>query len=146
VLDSQGQVVGIADQIATDGSNVDQGDGVAFAIPIDPVKAEFSQLESGASVQHAYLGVGLEEAAINQQGALVTSVPSGSPAATAGLKAGDLITAVNGAPVTGPSQLVADLSALEPGAKVRLKVKRGIATLELTAALAGEASQATTTG
>jgi putative serine protease PepD len=144
LLDAQGQVVGIADQIATGSSNVDQGSGVGFAIPIDPVKAELTQLESGQGVAHPYLGVALQEAAINQQGAQVTSVASGSPAATAGLKAGDLITALNANTVIGPSQLVADLDALKPGEKVSLTVTRASSTLELTATLAGEASQATT--
>jgi putative serine protease PepD len=44
VLDARGQVVGIADQIATGGSGVDQGSGVGFAVPIDPVKAELTAL------------------------------------------------------------------------------------------------------
>jgi putative serine protease PepD len=74
VLDARGQVVGIVDQIATGGSSADQGSGVGFAIPINPVKAELSQLESGRSVQHPYLGVAFQEASINQQGAQVLSV------------------------------------------------------------------------
>jgi putative serine protease PepD len=144
VLDAQGRVVGIADQIATSGSNVDQGSGVGFAIPIDPVKAELSQLEAGKSVAHPYLGVALQEASINAQGAQVTSVASGSPAAAAGLKSGDLITAFNSTKVIGPSQLVADLAALKPGDKVTLTVTRGTSALTLTATLGSEASQATT--
>jgi putative serine protease PepD len=143
LFDAQGQVVGIADQIATGSSGVDQGSGVGFAVPIDPVKAELSQLEAGRTVLHPYLGVGLQEASINRQGAQVTSVASGSPAAAAGLKAGELITALNGTAVIGPSQLVADLAALKPGAKVTLTVKRGSATAKLTATLSGQASRAT---
>lgn len=64
VLDPQGQVVGIADQIATGGSGADQGSGVGFAIPIDPVKAELSALESGQTVEHPYLGASLRDASI----------------------------------------------------------------------------------
>jgi putative serine protease PepD len=142
LLNAQGQVVGIADQIATGSSGVDQDSGVGFAVPIDPVKAELSQLEAGRTVLHPYLGVALQEASINRQGAQVTHVASGSPAATAGLKAGDLITALNGATVIGPSQLAADLAALKPGAKVTLTVKRGSDTVELTATLSSQASRA----
>jgi putative serine protease PepD len=144
VLDAEGQVVGIVDQVATGGSSVDQSSGVGFAIPINPVKAELSQLESGKRVQHSYLGVGLQEASINQQGAQVQSVAAGSPAATAGLHTGDLITAANGAKVIGPSQLVAQLASLKPGDQVTLTVTRGSSTLKLTATLGSEASQATT--
>jgi putative serine protease PepD len=144
LLDSQGQVVGVADQIVTGESGVDQGSGVAFAIPIDPVKAELTELEAGKTVAHPYLGVGLQDASINRQGAQVESVASGSPAAAAGLHTGDLITAANASAVIGPSQLVADLDALKPGDKITLTVRRGSSTLELTPTLGSEASQATT--
>jgi putative serine protease PepD len=143
VFDAQGQVIGIADQIATGSSGVDQGSGVGFAVPIDPVKAELSQLEAGKTVAHPYLGVALQEASINERGAQVTSVASGSPAATAGLKAGDLITALNSTMVIGPSQLVAGLDALKPENRVALTVIRGSSTLKLTATLASQARQTT---
>jgi putative serine protease PepD len=141
VLDAKGQVVGIADQIATGGSGVDQGSGVGFAIPIDPVKAELSALESGQTVEHPYLGAGFQEASINQQGAQVQSVAAGSPAAAAGLRAGDLITAFGGSTVVGPSQLVNDLAALKPGDKVTLTVTRGSKRVNLTATLATQPSR-----
>jgi putative serine protease PepD len=144
LFDAQGQVVGIADQIATGESGVDQGSGVGFAVPIDPVKAELTQLEAGKTVAHPYLGVALQDASINRQGAQVQGVASGSPAAAAGLHTGDLITAVNGTAVIGPSQLVAALDALKPGDKITLTVRRGSSTLELTPTLGREASRATT--
>jgi S1-C subfamily serine protease len=146
LLDSQGQVVGVVDQIATGSSGVDQGSGVGFAIPIDPVKAELSELQAGRSVAHPYLGVGLQEASINAQGAQVQSVASGGPAAAAGVKNGDLITAVNSTTVIGPSQLVADLDGLKPGETLALTVKRGSSTLKLTATLGSQANHTTTTG
>jgi S1-C subfamily serine protease len=142
LLDVQGQVVGIADQIATGSSGVDQSSGVGFAVPIDPVKAELSQLEAGRTVAHPYLGVALQEASTNRQGAQVTSVASGSPAAAAGLKPGELISALNGTAVIGPSQLVADLAALKPGEKVTLMVKRGSTTVKLIATLGSQGSRA----
>jgi putative serine protease PepD len=143
VLNAQGQVVGIADQIATSSSNVDQGSGVAFAVPIDPVKSELSQLETGKTVAHPYLGVGLQDASINQRGAQVVSVTSGSPAAAAGLKNGDVITAINQTTVIGPSQFVSALDALAPGNKVTLTVTRGTSTLTLTATLGSQATRVT---
>jgi putative serine protease PepD len=144
MFDAQGKVVGIVDQIATGGSGADQASGVGFAVPIDAVKSELSQLESGKVVQHPYLGVGLQEAALNSQGAQVQSVSAGSPAAAAGLRAGDLITALNGTPVTGPNQFVDDLAALRPGDRIALTVKRRTSTLKLAAVLGDEGRQATT--
>ena len=99
VLSSAGQVIGIADQIAINGGG-DSFTGVGFAVPIDLVKAELTQLESGQSVAHAYLGVSTADSTSGNPGALVGSVASGSPAADAGLHAGDVITAVDSTPVT----------------------------------------------
>jgi putative serine protease PepD len=144
VLDAQGEVVGIVDQIATGASGADQGSGVGFAVPIDPVKAELSRLEAGKNIAHPYLGVALQEASINRQGAQVQSVASGSPAAAAGLKNGDVITALNATTVIGPSQLVAGLDALKPGDQVTLTVTRGSNFLKLTATLGSQGSQAPT--
>jgi putative serine protease PepD len=141
VLDAQGQVVGIADQIATGGSGVDQGSGVGFAIPIDPVKSELPGLESGQTVEHPYLGASLQDASIDQQGAQVQGVAAGSPAAAAGLRAGDLITVLDGSAINGPSQLVDDLAALKPGDKVTLTVTRRSKAIKLTATLAGQPSR-----
>ena len=56
VLDAGGKVIGIVDQIATNGSS-QTSSGVGFAVPIDLVKSELSQLEAGQTVRHAYLGV-----------------------------------------------------------------------------------------
>src|SRR6185437_8588684 len=52
ILDSSGRVVGIADQIATNGSS-QQSSGVGFAVPIDLVAAELGSLENGQTVKHA---------------------------------------------------------------------------------------------
>src|SRR6266536_3127232 len=70
VLDANGQVIGIVDQIATNGSS-DTSSGVGFAVPIDLIKSELSSLEAGKSVSHAYLGVSTSDASSTTTGALV---------------------------------------------------------------------------
>src|SRR3954469_16884708 len=82
VLDASGAVIGIADQIATDGS-ADQSSGVGFAVPVDLVKSELAALEAGQTVQHAYLGVGTSDAS-SGGGATVSQVSAGGPAASSG--------------------------------------------------------------
>ena len=134
LLDSQGRVVGVVDQIATDGS-ADQSSGVGFAVPIDLVAKELSQLSKGQSVQHAYLGVGTSTATGTTTGALVGQVTSGGPAAAAGLKAGDVVTAIDGTAVKGTNDLVAAIAARAPGDTVTLTVHRGSSTQHLTAKL-----------
>ena len=60
LLDSQGRVIGMVDQIASNG--VDQSSGVGFAVSIDLVSKELSSLIDGQSVRHAYLGLSTSDA------------------------------------------------------------------------------------
>ena len=145
VLDNQGDVVGIVDQIATGGSNIDSATGVGFAVPIELVKSQLTQLERGGTVVHAYLGVTSGPSIYTQPGALVESVASGSPGASAGLQAGDLITAIDGVAVAGPSALVADVAAHNPGQRLTLTVQRGSSTLTVAATLTNQPSTPPTT-
>ena len=139
ILDSSGRVVGIADQIATGGSS-EQSSGVGFAVPIDLVTGEIRQLEAGQTVSHAYLGVSTTDST-STTGALVSSVASGSPAASAGLKAGDVITAVDGKQITDSSELVDAIANRQPGDQVKLTVRRASNTLTLTATLGTQPAQ-----
>jgi S1-C subfamily serine protease len=80
LINARGQVIGINSQIATGGSghaNV----GIGFAIPIQTAKNELPQLENGATIKHAFLGV---QVTTGRGGALVRSVEPKSPAAKAG--------------------------------------------------------------
>ena len=141
VLDRQGRLVGIADQIATGGSSADTSSGVGFAVPIDVVRSELSQLESGAQVSHAYLGISSGDAT-NGQGALVGAVQGGSPAAAAGLRRGDVITAIDGSPVHGSNDIVSAITSHRPGDRVSLSVRRGSSRLNIGATLATQPRQA----
>ena len=128
VLDADGKVVGIADQIATSG-NADQSSGVGFAVPIDLVKSALKTLEAGGQVKHAYLGVATGDSAT--AGAAISGVKNSGPAAQAGLRAGDVVTALDGTSVADSNDLVAAIAAHQPGDQVKLTVKRGSQTLHL---------------
>jgi putative serine protease PepD len=145
VLDAGGQVIGIVDQIATNGSS-QTSSGVGFAVPIDLVKNELSQLEAGKTVRHAYLGVATSTADSSSPGALVQSVTSGGPAAGAGLRSGDVVTAIGSTAIRGTNDLVAAIATHHPGDHVQLTVRRGSQTVRLTATLGTQPTQATSTG
>ncbi len=130
LLDANGRVIGVNAQIESS-SNGNQG--VGFAIPIDTVKTVVSQLIAGGTVAHAYLGVQVTDAA--NGGAQVASIQSGSPAAAAGLRAGDVVTAVGGKSITSANDLTSAIVAAEPGDRVRLTVRRDGAARTITATL-----------
>jgi putative serine protease PepD len=144
ILDASGQVIGIADQIATGGSNSEQGSGVGFAVPIDVVGGELSKLESGQTVKHAFLGVSTTESTGNT-GARVASVKAGGPAASGGLRAGDVVTSFDGKKISGSSGLVAAIADRQPGDQVKLTVKRGAGSKTLTVKLGTQPTQPSST-
>ena len=138
ILDANGRVVGIADQIATDGSS-EQSSGVGFAVPIDLIAGELGQLKAGKAVSHAYMGVSTADATTST-GALIDSVTSGGPAASAGLRSGDVVTNIAGAKIDGTSDLVAAIAAHHPGDQVKVTVRRGSSTQTVTVALGTQPS------
>ncbi|HEY6052793.1 MAG TPA: PDZ domain-containing protein, partial [Gaiellaceae bacterium] len=125
-----GKVVGVNAQIESDsGDNA----GVGFAIPSNTVKSVASQLISGGQVQHAYLGVSISDNAGG--GVSVDQVKPGSPAGDAGLKAGDVITAIDGSSVEDTAALGLAVDAHAPGDKVSVTYTRGGASKTVTVTL-----------
>ena len=123
----RGEVIGINTAI------IARGQGIGFAVPIDMVKQLLPQLESTGHVARGWLGVGIQEVTPElaktfhiaaAKGALVSQVFPGGPAAKAGLKSGDVVTALNGKPVASPSELSRAVAAVPPGSTVKLEVLR----------------------
>jgi len=124
LLNASGQVIGVNSQIESDGGG---NEGVGFAISSNAVKAVTDALIAGKTVQHAYLGVTVGDST-SGAGAAIQSVKSGTPADSSGLKAGDVVTAIDGVPVDNADDLTAKISAHQPGDKVTLTVTRDGAT------------------
>jgi S1-C subfamily serine protease len=142
VFTADGKVIGIADQIATGGS-ASANTGVGFLVPIDLVKAELSQLKSGQSVRHAYLGVSTGDASTaTSTGAVIGGVSTGGPADSAGLRQGDVVTQIGSAPIHDSGDLVAAVATHKPGDKVDITVKRGGNTQKVTVTLGTQPSSA----
>lgn len=126
----QGEVVGINSQIFTRSGGFM---GLSFAIPIDVAMNIADQLREDGSVDRGWLGVviqpvsrdlaesfGLDE----PRGSLIAEVAPDSPAASAGLQAGDIILAVNGDKVDESSTLPRLIGRLAPGDEIELDVLR----------------------
>jgi putative serine protease PepD len=119
LLDAEGRVIGVNSQIESESGG---NDGVGFAVPSNTVKSIAAQLISSGQVEHAYLGVGIEGVA---GGARVTSVAPGTPAAKAGLRVGDVITAVDGESVGSDTELRSLVDAHQAGDSVAVTYRRG---------------------
>jgi S1-C subfamily serine protease len=121
LYDTQGEVIGI-DTAASAGQSAATG----FAIPIGTALDVAKQIESGVATDQitigypAFLGVGVSQAASTLPGATISGVVAGTPAESAGLVAGDTITAVDGTAITTGPQLSSVLGAHHPGDSVTI--------------------------
>ncbi len=141
LFDAGGRVVGINAQIYSRSGGFQ---GLAFAIPIDVALHVKDQIVSHGKVQHARLGVTLQDLSAPlaesfglkaPDGALVSSVAAGSAAAKAGLKAGDVITAYDGTALQTAGDLSSRVGLARPGDKATLSVWRDKAPRDLSVAL-----------
>jgi len=129
LLDLDGRVVGMNAQIASDsGAN----SGIGYAIPVETVRAIADQLIASGKVEHAYLGVHIEDV---DGGARIADVVPGGPAAKAGLRAGDLVTEVDGEELQSGDELRLAVEAHKPGDSLELTVERDGETKTLTVEL-----------
>jgi S1-C subfamily serine protease len=148
LLDSSGRVIGVNSQIETAGDGSSGNVGIGFAVPSNTVKSVVADLIANGRVDRAYLGVSLQEVDAElaslfglpaEAGVLVQTVQPGSPAADAGIRAGDaqrviggvsyvlggdLIVGVDGTPVATVSELRAQLAEHAPGDTVELELYR----------------------
>jgi len=122
-------VIGINDQIESDSND---NAGVGFSVPIDRSKSVAQTLIAGGTVKHAYLGVRIASVS---GGARITQVVAGSPAAKAGLKVGDVITAFDGKTTSSADDLTAAVTHAKSGDTVTVTVTRGGATKHVSVQL-----------
>jgi serine protease Do len=152
LFNAAGEVVGVNTAIySPSGGNI----GIGFAVPSKIVTQVVAQLREHGSVQRGWLGVSLQPmdadlaAALRvaePKGALVAGVEPGSPAERAGLRAGDVITAIDGRPVEGPRDLAMGVAAVAPGGTARLALLRDGATMEQAVTLGSHPSNRAAAG
>jgi serine protease Do len=127
-FDVDGSVIGVNTAIfSPSGGSV----GIAFAIPAETVKSVVAQLKDKGAVTRGWIGVQIQPVTADiadslglkgTQGALVAEPQDDGPAVKAGIKAGDVITAVNGNPVKDARDLARQIGGMAPGATARLTV------------------------
>lgn len=144
LIDLNGRLVGINTAILSpSGANA----GIGFAIPMHMVKNSIDQIEQFGSVSRARLGVAIEDLTAAKaasrgisvnRGALITGIVPGTVAASAGLKVGDVVTALDGHPIDGATGLRNAVGLMRPQTSVMLTVVRGKETLSLPVALGAQ--------
>ena len=140
-FDTNGNVIGVNTAIySPSGGSV----GIGFDIPAATAKLVVAQLKDKGYITRGWLGVQVQPVTADiadslgmkqARGAMVDSPQDGSPAAKAGIEAGDVITAVNGTPVKDSRDLARNISMMAPGSSVKLDVLHKGETKTLTVAL-----------
>ncbi len=130
LVNTRGELIGINSQILSpSGGNI----GIGFAIPSNMARNVMNQLKNGGKVHRGRLGVGIQEVTSDLaksfglekvRGVLVNSVDPDGPAERAGIRAGDIITAVNGVPVNDTNSLRNHIAGTAPGTEVTLTILR----------------------
>jgi len=126
LVNMAGQVIGVNSMAARNGS-------IGFAIPSNLVKLLVPQLASKGKIEWGWLGVSIAEVTDEDvprlklrdaRGVLVRGVMPGEPAAVGGVKADDVLVAVDGTPLEGPRDLQRVVSSTPVGKRVRLVLLR----------------------
>jgi serine protease Do len=127
LINSRGEVIGINAAISSRASSI------GFAVPINGATAILAQLRARGRVSRGYIGVALRDVDADLQrslklsisrGALVQDVTVGSPGDRAGLRAYDVITALDDEAIVNDDQLIREISGRTPGTAARLRVMR----------------------
>ncbi|ALJ19980.1 S1C family serine protease [Microbacterium sp. No. 7] len=141
LVDAEGRLIGINVAIASTGG-YDGGAGsigVGFSIPSDIVQRVTGEIIEDGAATHGLLGASVRDAAAQDgatiSGALLQEATGGGAAASAGLRAGDVITSFNGVPITGAIDLTAQVRALAAGSEAEVVYVRDGSTHTATVTL-----------
>lgn len=149
LLDSSGNVVGMNTAVAGTLADGTSAQNIGFAIPDATIESLLKQLKAGESIVNhgAFIGVEITTETPSLQaeyhftvssGAVVMSIISGTGAAAAGVKQGDIIVGINGTSVASAQDVGSITSALRPGDIITLHIVRGSKHLDLKVTLGTE--------
>lgn len=129
LVDSEGNLIGINVAIATAGSAEESGSiGVGFAIPSNVAQRVSAEIIENGAATHGLLGATVQDAAsvkgAEVAGAYIVEATRGGGAAEAGLMKGDVVTRFNGFPITGATDLTAQVRAAAAGSEATVTYVR----------------------
>ena len=137
LVNSNGQLIGINTAIAAKSLGVE---GIGFAIPVDMVRGVLNDIIKYGKVIRGWIGIVPQDISASQAsqlglahgGVVIANMYVGSPAQKAGLKPGDLLLALGGAPVRSAENARVEIARQKPGSTLAVRVQRGTKKLTLT--------------
>jgi serine protease DegS len=136
LVDTSGELVGINTAIIAKNLGVE---GIGFAIPVNMVRGVVSEIIAKGRVVRGWIGIGPVDLSDEQAvrlglahgGVVVATLYLGSPAVAAGLRAGDVLSEIDGTRVASAQEVLAHIASRMPGSDVRIKGVRGVAPFEV---------------
>ncbi|MCW2138489.1 S1C family serine protease [Actinoplanes cyaneus] len=140
LVNAAGQVIGVNSVIrSVGGADTEAGNiGLAFAIPINQAKRIAQDIIDTGKARRTVIGAEVTTGGSSASGARLRSVEPAGPAAAAGLKAGDVLTKIDGHPLQDGTDLIALVRKYAPGAVVAVEYKRGTKTASASVTLAAD--------
>ena len=144
-----GEVVGITNAKYSSSSSGASIDNIGFAIPMDGVRGIIESIIEKGYISKPYIGVSVVNVSAETQayglpaGAAVQSVAEGSPCQAAGIQVSDIITQLDGSPITGSADLVSRIADTQPGQVLELTVYRQGDYLTVTVTVGEQVQSAT---
>jgi Do/DeqQ family serine protease len=142
LINAEGELIGINTAILEQGT---RSEGIGFAIPVNMVRGVVEQILKHGHVKRGWLGVTSQAVSpqratalglSNDQGAELTDVDIDSPAARAGLQAGDVLTALNGQPIHDVHDALNRVAALKPGSRLRIQGRGNRGRIDVSVTIA----------
>ena len=130
LVDARGELIGINTFLISSSGSFS---GMGFAIPTQIVEPTVNTLIRDGKVTHPYIGIQISDVTPDNakffqmkkaEGALISQVEPDTPGAKAGLRTGDVITELDGKPVTDAGQLQMEVGQKRPGETIHLEVVR----------------------
>jgi serine protease DegQ len=137
LIDAEGNLIGINTAILSrSGGSI----GIGFAIPATTAQTVLQQIIESGTVTRGFIGVearetgdepGKGQKAAAGQGAFIARVVPDGPADRAGVRAGDVLTGINGKPILDPTSMLNVVAELPPGTEAQMKLRRGERDVDL---------------
>jgi Do/DeqQ family serine protease len=149
LVDADGELVGINTAVIAKNMDATGVEGIGFAIPVNLARGVMQEILDHGRVIRGWTGIVAEDFSAEQAaqfslprgGVVVTSLYRDSPAASAGVRPGDIVVAIDGTDVANAQDALKQMALRKPGGSVKLKVQRGTRQVEIECKVAERPAQ-----